>query len=177
MPKVLHFHGNGGIGAFEVRTGDENGVDVGGGLLRSRHRLLRRVHGHFREDRGFVVRTLAQAWCHDVGIDDARLVHHVAGLDTGGLDDEVDARLGERLHFAAFDRGCVLLVMLLHIGVEGLDEFLVTDGVGRRENARPADDDFGHCSPDLILLPVRVPECELSSVAPDARCGSPWPRD
>ena len=145
--RILDLDGDGRIGALQVRAGHEDAVDFLCGAARLVQRLARCVHAHLGEQRELLVRTLRDARAHDVGVQNARLVHDVAGLDAGGLDDELDAGLGKGLDRAIGNGIGVGGVELLHVGVEGCDQFLVADGVWRGEKPRPADCDCRHVNP------------------------------
>ena len=65
-------------------------IDVGGFALRGSHRIARGGDGHLGQDGKLVVRPFGNARAHDVRIEHTRLVHDVAALDAGRLDDELD---------------------------------------------------------------------------------------
>src|SRR5690606_6179319 len=67
-----------------------------------------------------------------------------ARLDTRGLFDELDRGGRQRLHLAGGDGVGVVGVEAVGEGVVGRDQFLVGDGLFRREQAGGGDDGFGH---------------------------------
>ena len=142
--RVLHFDRHGRIGALHVAAGDQHHVDVGRHAPGALERLARRGHAHFGLQRQLVVAALGDARGHARRIEDAFLFHHVARLDAGRLFDEAGARAFDRRHLAGGDRRRIVGVELLGVGVEGDHQFFVGDRMGRREQARAADDDLFH---------------------------------
>jgi len=150
---TLDLDSHGRVGALHVRGRADHGVDVGAGLASGGHGLLRGVDGDLGHQRQLVIRALLQAGVHPVDVQDAFLLHHIALLDARRLLDEFGAGRRQGRHGAGFDVGSMVGVEPGHVGVERLDQFVVGDGVGRLEQARPADDNCAHVAIRLSQNP------------------------
>jgi hypothetical protein len=128
---LLHLDGHGRVGALHVRGGADHRADLADRLAPAFDRLLGRLDGHLGQDRQLVVAALGQHRTHQVGIDDAVLVHHEARLDARGLLDEFGRGGGQGDHVAGRDGLGVGGVEALDEGVEGLDQL----GVRNAERA------------------------------------------
>ena len=93
------------------------------------------------------------ARAHDVGVEDARLVHHVAGLDARRLDDELGGggRQAAAIVPAAMASAWAALCRR-DIFVEGRNQFVVGNRGGRGEQPRPAERHRCHGQPSLLIF-------------------------
>ncbi len=134
--RFLHFDGDGRVGALKIGATDDHRVDIGGFALSGSHRVTCGGDGHLGQDGQFLVRPLGNARAHDVGIEHALLVHDVAALDAGRLDDEVDRKFLQRRDRARGNRGLVRCVVAAHEFIKGGDEFLIGNRLRRRKESR-----------------------------------------
>jgi hypothetical protein len=137
--RLLHLDGHGRIGALHVRSCADYCADLADVLAPALDRLLGRLDRDLGQHRDLVVRPLGNDRAHQVGVDQAGLVDHEAGLDARGLLDELGRRRGQGRDFAGGDRLRVGGVEPLDIGVEGLDQLGVREAVRRGVKARGRD--------------------------------------
>lgn len=148
----LHLDGDGRIGALQVGTGDDHAIDIGRRLAGAGQRFFRCLDRHLAENRPLVIAALRNARNHALGVEDAGLVGDVAALDAGGLLDEGRAGFGQRLDLTGLDGRGILAVEAVHVGIEGLHQFVVGDTAGRGVKAGTADDDVVHSRSSRIGL-------------------------
>lgn len=137
---LLHLDGHGRVGALHVRGRADHCADLADRLAPARDGVLGGFDGHLGQDRQLVVAALGQVGPHDLGVDDAVLVHHEARLDARGLLDEFGRGGGEGGDLAGRDGLGVGGVEALNEGVEGLDQLGVRNAVGRGVEAGGGDD-------------------------------------
>lgn len=137
--ELLDFDRDRRVGAFHVGGGADHDVDVGGGAASLGEGLGGGVDAHLGHDAGFFVAALAQGGVHDIGVEHAGLVHHVAAFDTAGLEDEVFGGVFFGGDLAGGDGFGVLEVETVRVGVEGDDEFGVGNALGGGEDPGAGD--------------------------------------
>ena len=128
---MLQLDGEGRIGARHVGGGDNHQIDLAGLATGGDQRLLGGGHRHLHHDGGLVIGPLRQQRLHDVGIQHPLLAHQITALDAGGLLDELTARVLLGGQLAGVDGGGVLLVVEIHVLVEGGHQRFIADGKGR----------------------------------------------
>ncbi len=128
---VLQFDGEGWIGARHVGGGHYHQIYFPRLATGGDQRLLSGGHRHLHHDGGLVIGSLRQQWLHDVGIQHSFPAHQITALDAGGLLDEFAARMLFGGQLAGVDGGGVLLVVEIHVLVEGGHQRFVADGKGR----------------------------------------------
>ena len=128
---VLQFDGQRRVGARHVGGGDDDKIDLPRFTTGGDQRLLGGRHRHLHHDGGLIVRALRHEWLHDVGVQHPLAAHQIAALDAGGLLDELAARVLFGRQLPCIDGGGVLLVVEIHVLVEGRHQRFIADGKGR----------------------------------------------
>ncbi len=128
---VLQLDGEGRIGARHVGGSHYHQIYFPRLATGGDQCLLGGGHRHLHHDGGLVIGPLRQQWLHDVGIQHPLLAHQITALDAGGLLDELAARMLFGGQLAGVDGGGVLLVVEIHVLVEGGHQRFVADGKGR----------------------------------------------
>ncbi len=127
---VLQLDGQRRIGARHVGGGDDDQIDLSRFAAGGDQRLLGGRHRHLHHDGGHLIGPLRQQRLHDVGIQHPLLAHQIAALDAGGLLDELAAGVLLGGELAGVYGGGVLLVVEIHILVEGGHQLFIADGKG-----------------------------------------------
>lgn len=117
--------------ARHVGGGDDDKIDLPRFTTGGDQRLLGGRHRHLHHDGGLIVRALRHERLHDVGIKHPLAAHQIAALDAGGLLDELAARVLFGRQLPCIDGGGVLLVVEIHVLVEGRHQRFIADGKGR----------------------------------------------
>ncbi|MNF90253.1 hypothetical protein D3C84_728100 [compost metagenome] len=128
---VLQLDGERRIGARHIGSRHYHQIDLTGFAAGGDQRLLGGGHRHLHHDGGLVIGALRQQGLHDVRIQHPLPAHQMAALDARGLLDELAARMLLGGQLAGVDGGGVLLVVEIHILVEGGHQLFVADGKGR----------------------------------------------
>ncbi|MNX78890.1 hypothetical protein D3C86_1105010 [compost metagenome] len=128
---VLQLDGERRIGARHVGGRHYDEIYLAGLATGGDQRLLGGGHRHLHHDGGLVIGALRQQGLHDVRIQHPLPAHQMAALDARGLLDELAARMLLGGQLAGVDGGGVLLVVEIHILVEGRHQLFVADGKGR----------------------------------------------
>ncbi len=127
---VLQLDGQRRVGARHVGGGDDHQIDLSRLAAGGDQCLLGGGHRHLHHDGGHLIGPLRQQRLHDVGVEYPFAAHQITALDAGRLLDELAAGvlLGGKL--AGVDGGGVLLVVEIHILVEGGHQLFIADGKG-----------------------------------------------
>ena len=138
--RLLDLDGHGRVGALHVGRRAQHGINLVAGLAGGIQRLARGIHGNLGHQRELVVGPLGKARVHAGRVQHAGFFEHIALLDAGGLFDEFDAGIGQRLAHACGDFVGKARVFLVHIAVEGFNQLGIGNGVRGLVNAGSADD-------------------------------------
>ncbi|MNO88053.1 hypothetical protein D3C76_794880 [compost metagenome] len=128
---VLQLDGQRRVGARHVGGRDDDQIYLPRLATGGDQRLLGGSHRHLHHDGGLVIGALRQQGLHDVRIQHPLPAHQIAALDTGRLLDELAARMLLGGQLARIDGGGILLVVEIHILVEGRHQLFIADGKGR----------------------------------------------
>ena len=172
--RLLHLDGHGRIGALHVGGRAQHRVDLDGGLAPGARwpawppstAISASTESSSLERSGMI-------GPHDVRIDQAGLVDHVARLDARSLLDELGRGGRQRRHLAGRDGLGVGGVEALHIGVEGLHQLLVGEGVRRRVEAGGGDDGVVQGVPSAPACAARIRAAASCSFATGHRLSTP----
>ena len=127
---MLQLDGQCRIGARHVGSGDDHQVDLAGLATGGDQRLLGGGHRHLHHDGGHLIGPFRQQRLHDVGVEHPFAAHQITALDAGRLLDELAAGVLLGGELAGVDGGGVLLVVEIHILVEGGHQLFIADGKG-----------------------------------------------
>ncbi len=127
---VLQLDGQRRVGARHVGSGHDHQVDLAGLAAGGDQCLLGGGYCHLHHDGGHLIGPLRQQRLHDVGVEHPLAAHQITALDAGRLLDELAAGVLLGGELAGVDGGGVLLVVEIHILVEGGHQLFIADGKG-----------------------------------------------
>ncbi len=127
---VLQLDGQRRIGAWHVGGSDDDQIDLPRFAAGGDQCLFGGGHRHLHHDGGHLIGPLRQQRLHDVGVEHPLSAHQITALDAGGLLDELAAGVLLGRELAGVDGGGVLLVVEIHILVEGGHQLFIADGKG-----------------------------------------------
>ena len=135
----LYFAGDLRIKSLRHRGCDDHAIDIGRCSMRGGKGAARSAHGNLRHQRQRVIWPLRQARAHDGGIEHSSFAHHMPPTDARCLDDELVAGLQNREDFSCGDLAGMGSVVFPRVFVEGIDQLLVGNRVGRHKKPGAAD--------------------------------------
>ncbi len=140
----LDFDGDCRISALHIGRRAQDSANPFARFAPALERLFGGFHANLRQNGDLLVRALRNSRPHQRWIEDARLLDHVARLDTRRLLDELDGRREKRLQASLGDGLGIFGVEPLHISVEGGHQLGVRDAVGRRIESGRGNDCRAH---------------------------------
>ncbi|MFM2071001.1 MAG: hypothetical protein RLZZ623_1264 [Actinomycetota bacterium] len=140
--RILDLHGHRRVGPLDVRAADNDAIDLVGAPAGLCQGLVDGGQGHLGLQPELVLRAQRQVRAETVRVEHTALLHHEATLDPRGLLDELGVGQRARDQFAVLDLAGVLLVPAVHRDGQRGSELRIADGVRRREQPRPRDDDI-----------------------------------